>query len=395
MRRIGHRRFPIVAGALFPAVLLAQNEVRSPQKLTPPALAPSHSDYVAALSALQGKQPQSAANSVRPQRAHPPAPPMISGTITGGAAPAIAEKSLPLTPQEAESLRISHLSQSESQPSVGVHGRVLYTFGEGVPTVIAAPEQLSEIDLEPGEQIQLDTKGLPMLDLGDWHHWTVTPRLIGTGDRAQAFLIVKPEFSGQETTLTVPTDKRIYYIRLLSEPHEYVPQVAFRYPEEEQQRKLQSFAEAQKAQHEGSKETDESKHLKSLDTMRAAKSTAYDVALNKAAKKHGLYLRPAKVYDDGVHTFVQLSEAARYRDLPVLRLTSYTGPDAPNWHFSDKDLTYTIDSLTDRIDLLSGTGRRQLRVTITNKNVLTPTKTDSSATAAEYSKKIGSPVGAF
>jgi type IV secretory pathway VirB9-like protein len=232
-----------------------------------------------------------------------------------------------------------------------------------------------------------------MLDLGDWHHWTVTPRLIGTGERAQAFLIVKPEFSGQETTLTVPTDKRIYYIRLLSEAHDYLPQVAFRYPEQEQQRKMQSFAAAQKAQHENSKETDEAKHLKTLDTMRSAKSTAYDVALNKAAKKRGLYLRPAKVYDDGVHTIIQLSEAARYRDLPVLRLTSYTGPDTPNWHFSDKDLTYTIDSLTDRVELLSGTGRHQLRVTITNKNVLTETRTDNPTVAD--SKKNGSPQNLF
>jgi len=71
-----------------------------------------------------------------------------------------------------------------------------------------------------------DTQGVPMLDLGDWRHWTVTPRLVGTGEHAPAFLIVKPEFSGQETTLTVPTDKRIYYIRLLSEPHDYLRSAA-------------------------------------------------------------------------------------------------------------------------------------------------------------------------
>ena len=268
-------------------------------------------------------------------------------------------------------MKIARLAQTESAPGVGEHGRVIYCFGQGIPTVITAPEQLSEIELEPGEQIQLDSKGLPMLDLGDWSHWTITPRLIGTGDRAQAFLIVKPEFSGQQTTLTVPTDKRIYYIRLLSEPHEYLPQVAFRYPEEDQQRKLQNFAAEQKAQHETAKEPEGSARLKALDTIREAKSTAYDVALNKAAQKHAAYLRPAKVYDDGAHTFVQLSEAARYRDLPVLRLSGYTGPDAPNWHFSDQDLTYTIDCLTDRIELLSGVGRHQFRVTITNRNVLT------------------------
>jgi type IV secretion system protein VirB9 len=372
-------RFPILAGALLPAVLFGQSAAQPAQQLVPPPLVPSHSDYTAALAALQGQQPE-AAKSQQSQRLRYEPPSMITGTITA-AVPAIVEKSLPLTPQESESLRIAHVAQSESAPVAGEHGRVLYTFGEGIPTVITAPEHISEIDLEPGEQIQLDTKGLPMLDLGDWSHWTVTPRLIGSGERALAFLIVKPEFSGQETTLTVPTDKRIYYIRLLSEPHDYLPQIAFRYPEEEQKRRLQSFAAAQTAQHEVSKETAQSKHLKSLDTMRATKSTAYDVVLNKAAKEHGQYLRPAKVYDDGVHTFVQLSEAARYRDLPVLRLTSFTGPDSPNWHFSDKDLTYTIDSLADQIELLSGTGRHQLRVTVTNKNVVTEARPEKHALA--------------
>ena len=357
----------------FAAALAAQNPTQSPQQLTPPPLAPSRDDYVAALAALQGK---TASNSERTnpksQQSRSPVP-AITGTITAETGSVILEKSLPLSAQEAEALRIAHVGQAESTPGVGEHGRVIYTFGEGIPTVVTAPEQLSEIELEPGEQIQLDNKGLPMLDLGDWHHWTITPRLIGTGERAQAFLIVKPEFSGQETTLTVPTDKRIYYIRLLSEAHDYLPQVAFRYPEEEQQRKLQSFAASQQAQHDTTKEFEQDKHLKTLDTIREANSTAYDVVLNKAARKHAEYLRPAKIYDDGAHTFIQLSEGARYHDLPVLRLTEYTGRDAPNWHFSDRDLTYTIDCLTDKIELLSGVGRHQFRVTITNKNVLTAT----------------------
>ncbi|MBV9223224.1 MAG: hypothetical protein JOY85_04300, partial [Acidobacteriaceae bacterium] len=67
------------------------------------------------------------------------------------------------------------------------------------------------------------------------------------------------------------------------------------------------------------------------------------------------------------------------------------GPDTPNWHFSDQDLTYTIDSLTDRIELLSGAGRRQLRVTIINKNVLTGIKPDQHAAMAEPAAKNSAP----
>lgn len=193
-------RAPIVLSFFFGAALVAQ----PPQRLTPPSLRPTHDDYADALAALQGKT-----SSSQSQRTRSPVR-VIGGTITTRTAPVFGETSLPLTAQESQALRIAHRAQAESIPGVGEHGRVIYTFGEGIPSVITAPKQLSEIELEPGEQIQLDSKGVPMLDLGDWDHWTITPRLIGTGDHAQAFLNVKPEFSGQETTLTVPTDRRIY-----------------------------------------------------------------------------------------------------------------------------------------------------------------------------------------
>ena len=70
-------RFPILAGALLPAVLFGQTAAQAPQQLTPPPLLPSHGDYTAALAALQGKQPATP-KSQESQRSRSEPPPMIT-----------------------------------------------------------------------------------------------------------------------------------------------------------------------------------------------------------------------------------------------------------------------------------------------------------------------------
>src|SRR3982751_2582289 len=96
-------RLPIFASALLPALLFGQGATHALQPLTPPLLAPSHSDYVNALAALQGKPSPAPGTQPSPSsRAPSPPPPMVTGTIWVTAAPTIAEKSLPLTSQEAE-----------------------------------------------------------------------------------------------------------------------------------------------------------------------------------------------------------------------------------------------------------------------------------------------------
>src|SRR5438270_398111 len=94
-------------GLLLAGRLWAQS---APQPLQPPPLTPTHQDYVAALAALQGQTPSGS------QVAKPPSSPprsstsQITGTITSGPGPVIVEKSLPLTPREAEALRLAHLA---------------------------------------------------------------------------------------------------------------------------------------------------------------------------------------------------------------------------------------------------------------------------------------------
>ena len=46
-------------------------------------------------------------------------------------------------------------------------------------------------------------------------------------------IILKPQMPGLDTNLLITTDRRAYYLRLISKPEDYVARVAFAYPEDD------------------------------------------------------------------------------------------------------------------------------------------------------------------
>ena len=52
---------------------------------------------------------------------------------------------------------------------------------------------------------------------------------------------------GLDTNLLIPTDRRAYYLRLISKPEAYVARAAFAYPEDDSAAKWQRQEAAQKA----------------------------------------------------------------------------------------------------------------------------------------------------
>ncbi|MFS8085620.1 MAG: TrbG/VirB9 family P-type conjugative transfer protein, partial [Acidobacteriota bacterium] len=116
-------------------------------------------------------------------------------------------------------------SQTPSLPAPGADGRVLYSYGEGLPTLVCAPLRLCVIELEPGERLVGDPQ------IGDAVRWVVSATRTGGGaGRAPAeLLIVKPKTIGLDTALLVATDRRAYYLRLLSRSDRYMARIAFDY----------------------------------------------------------------------------------------------------------------------------------------------------------------------
>ena len=134
--------------------------------------------------------------------------------------------SLNKTAQEAVQMSEKWMAE-HNQPVVSQDGRVLYSYGAGLPSIVCAPLRVCIIELQSGERLV----GEP--HIGDSVRWNISPAMFGHGDSATTIIVLKPQNPGLDTNLLVTTDRRAYYLRLLSKPEDYVARVAFAYPEEE------------------------------------------------------------------------------------------------------------------------------------------------------------------
>ena len=94
--------------------------------------------------------------------------------------------------------------------------------------IYASPGQITDIALEPGEQLT----GSGPLAAGDTVRWIVGDTESGNGETRRVHIMVKPTRPAIETNLVVNTDRRTYLIELRSREKPYMPSVAWFYPED-------------------------------------------------------------------------------------------------------------------------------------------------------------------
>lgn len=93
--------------------------------------------------------------------------------------------------------------------------------------VYVAPGQITDIALEPGEQLT----GSGPVAAGDTVRWIIGDTESGNGDTRRVHILVKPTRPAIETNLVVNTDRRTYLIELRAHERPYMPSVAWFYPE--------------------------------------------------------------------------------------------------------------------------------------------------------------------
>ena len=93
--------------------------------------------------------------------------------------------------------------------------------------VYVAPGQVTNIALEPGEQLT----GSGPVAAGDTVRWIIGDTESGNGDTRRVHILVKPTRPAIETNLVVNTDRRTYLIELRAHERPYMPSVAWFYPE--------------------------------------------------------------------------------------------------------------------------------------------------------------------
>lgn len=100
----------------------------------------------------------------------------------------------------------------------------VYPYAEGaLYQLYTAPEQVSDIALQRGEQIVA-------VSAGDTVRWIIGDIVSGSGEAARAHVLVKPIKEGMQTNLVIITDKRAYHLELTSDTQAYMASVSWTYP---------------------------------------------------------------------------------------------------------------------------------------------------------------------
>ena len=204
----------------------------------------------------------------------------------------------------------------------------------GIPTIIAAPLHVVDVELEPGESVN-------EIVVGDSARWQVES---GTAGRS-THLFIKPVDSGLETSAVITTDRRVYHFRLLSRRKDVMPYVGFVYQAD---LRAQAAAEKRREQRRETWETTE---------------TGIDLAsLNFAYAVEGkASWRPERVYDDGRKMYVQFP-ARGIAEMPALMVRRGKKDVLVNYRVRGRAME--VDGLFDHLALVVGVGRDQELVEI-------------------------------
>lgn len=260
---------------------------------------------------------------------------------------------LKLTPQERAALDLAKkwkagVSGQGIKPVPGADGTIRFLFGAVQPSIVCAVLQVCDVELQPGEQVN-------SLHLGDTARWTVEPAVTGSGALAVQHLIIKPMDTGLETSLIVTTDRRTYHLRLRSHRSEFMPRVAFTYPDEA----MAKWEEIRKQEHTAHSRQvlpGTGEYLGHLD---------FDYSIEGQASGW----KPLRVYNDGVKTIIQMPATLSQAEAPVLLVVRkdgglFTDEESVQVNYRLQGDRYIVDSLFDKAILVAGVGSRQDRVTI-------------------------------
>jgi type IV secretion system protein VirB9 len=274
--------------------------------------------------------------------------PPVEGSTGSSAADAAAvpkdykpKSDVPLSETARAAVRVSEGWRTQSNPpAAGLDGRVVFSYGAGLPTVVCAPLRVCMIELEAGEKLV----GEP--HIGDSVRWNISPALYGKGESTTSVIVLKPQTPGLDTNLLITTDRRAYYLRLVSKPDDYVARAAFAYPDSaERERKWDEHR------------TEEKQQIEAARIAELPRSGVDALNFRYEVKSGDQVLRPVRVFDDGAKTYIQISADARKREAPVLVVV---GPDRkPEMvNYRVKGDMYIVDRLFDHAQLVIGAGKK-------------------------------------
>lgn len=273
------------------------------------------------------------------------APPML-GTVMG------ANPTLTASEREGVSIARDFTASRTGRPATGTEGAAIFAFGAALPSVVCAPLFICDIALQPGEVIN-------NINLGDSARWKVSPAESGVGGDAVTHVFVKPTDAGLTTNLVITTNRRTYVLKLVSHRTDWMPRVAFSYPDDDA-REWENFMANQRQQRavEAARQA-----VQVQATVLPTGETVDRLDFGFGITGDRPSWRPLRVYSDGQKTFIDFPADMIHGQAPALvGVGSDDNPEIINYR-ADGD-RYVVDQVIERAALISGVGRNQAKVEI-------------------------------
>lgn len=260
-------------------------------------------------------------------------------------------------------------------------GLVTFAYGSGIPTVVCALLELTDLAFEKGESIL-------SVQLGDSVRWNIESAVSGSANDSVEHLIVKPLEAGLKTSMLITTDRRTYHLRLKSTEADFMPAVVFSYPNSLKLPSSKHYGDDSYLQYTSNYDSNEdhanySDNNSSLKNYSSVQNVSYEgnsrPALNVAATYNDSTQRrnynysvdgdskiiPQNVYDDGKRTFIVMNNPINSSYLPVLQEISsesflFFGEDKTNTiNFTYFDNTFVVDGIYSHLRLISKNGEEK------------------------------------
>ena len=217
----------------------------------------------------------------------------------------------------------------------------VYPWSDGaLYQVYAAPGEITDVALEPGEQLV----GSGPVAAGDTVRWIIGDTESGGGATKRVHILVKPTRADLVTNLVINTDRRTYHLELHSDEKTYMASVSWAYAED------QLFALRQQ---------------NAVADAAAPVATGVDInALNFRYRIEGdnPAWRPLRAFDDGHQVFIEFPSGISQGELPPLWVVGAEG-DGQLVNYRVKGNHMIVDRLFGAAELKLG-GKHQQTVRI-------------------------------
>lgn len=235
-------------------------------------------------------------------------------------------------------------AESAPRPYMQNNGRINFYFGTMNPRLVCRPLRLTDIELEPGEQIK-------NLHISDTARWSVSTAWSGGLDALVTHVVVKPQLPDIAANLLIHTNVRTYSIELVSiTESQYMPFVGFIYPEIPQQTRTEDEEAWQKLL----EQYNLANNLKSANAERERINNArladpaeinlnYSIKVTQGNKK--VAWKPTQAYDAGGKTYIVMPDITKITEAPTFFIKANGREKLANYRVDGNK--YIVDRIFD------------------------------------------------